>query len=93
MEQLVELAKRVNKIEMRNSKVEEDKSWETSYSRRILIALFTYLAIAIYLKFIVGINPWINAIIPTTGFLLSTFTLPYFKKIWSKYLYKKEQIL
>jgi len=79
------LEERVAKIEERNRKVEIDKAWETSWTRRVLLIVFTYLAIALYLKFIVGINPWINAIVPAVGFLLSTLSLPYFKKIWAKY--------
>ena len=82
------LEERVAKIEERNKRVESDKAWETSWSRKILLMLFTYLAIALYLKFIVGINPWINAIVPTVGFLLSTLTLPWFKNVWLKYFYK-----
>lgn len=82
------LEERVSRIELRNKKVEVDKAWETSYARRVLIMFFTYFAIALYLKFIVGIEPWINAIVPTIGFGLSTLTLPYFKNLWQKYLHK-----
>jgi len=49
----------------------------------------SYLAIAFYLKFVVRIEPWLNAIVPTVGFLLSTLTLPYFKTFWTKYIYRK----
>lgn len=83
------LEERIAKIEERNKKVEADKSWETSWTRKVLLIVFTYLAIALYLQFIVGINPWINAVVPSIGFLLSTLTLPWFKKIWVKYLYKR----
>ncbi len=79
------LEDRIEAIEKRNEKVAIDKAWETSLTRKALIALFTYLAIAIYLKFIVGIEPWVSAIIPTAGFLLSTLTLPFFKNLWQKY--------
>lgn len=89
MGSITDLEKRIEKIEARNKRVETDKAWETSWTRRILIAVFTYLAIVIYLKFIVHINPWINAIVPTTGFLLSTLTLPFFKKLWIKYALRK----
>jgi len=89
MSEIGNLEERIKKLEVRNSGVELNKAWEISYTRRILIAIFTYLAIALYLKFIVGINPWINAIVPTVGFLLSTVTLPWFKKIWTKYIYNK----
>lgn len=88
MSSIENLEKRINRIEKRNSRVELNKSWETSWTRKILIIIFTYLAIALYLKFIVGIDPWINAIVPATGFLLSTLTLSYFKKLWKKYIYR-----
>lgn len=81
---LSSLDERMKRIEARNRRVEDDKVWETSWTRRALIALFTYLSIAIYLKFIVGIDPWINAIVPTAGFLLSTLTLPFFKTLWER---------
>ncbi len=83
------IEERLEQIESRNSKVEMDKAWEGSWTRKILIAIFTYLAIALYLKYIVEIDPWINAIVPAVGFLLSTLTLPYFKQFWSTYIYKK----
>ena len=84
-----ELEMRIEKIEERNRKVETDKSWETSWTRKVLIALFTYLAIALYFLFVVKIDPWINAIVPTVGFLLSTLTMSFFKNLWSKYFFKR----
>jgi hypothetical protein len=86
---LSKLEKRISKIESRNISVGIDKAWETSSTRKILISIFTYLSIALYLKFIVGIDPWISAIVPTVGFLLSTLTLGYFKKMWIKYIFKR----
>jgi len=82
------IEERVEAIEKRNKSVEIDKAWETSWTRKGLISIFTYLAIALYLKFIVGIDPWINAIVPTVGFLLSTLTLPFFKNLWIKHIIK-----
>ena len=89
MSTIEEIDKRLQKIEERNKSVELNKAWETSYTRRVLISIFTYLAIALYLQFIVGIDPWINAIVPTIGFLLSTLSQPFLKKVWEKFLYKK----
>lgn len=83
------IEERLRKIEERNRKVESEKAWETSISRRILIALFTYLAISLYFLIINLPNPWTNAIVPTAGFLLSTLTLPFFKKLWERHVYKK----
>ena len=89
MTEIKELEERIEKIEKRNKKVELNKVWETSWTRRILLIIFTYLAISLYLYFIVGIDPWLNAIVPSVGFLLSTLTLPYIKRLWEKYIYKK----
>jgi hypothetical protein len=85
-----DLEKRIKKIEERNSVVEMNKAWETSATRKVLIVAFTYLSIAGYLKFIVGIDPWINAIVPAVGFLLSTLTLPFFKNWWMHNLYSNK---
>jgi len=92
MDKYQHLEKRIQRIENRNKKVELDKAWEISLTRRFLLILFTYLAIALYMKFILNINPWLNAIIPTLGFFLSTLTLPYLKKIWEKFIYNCKPI-
>lgn len=82
------LEDRVSDIEERNRRVELGKAWETSWTRRFLLLLFTYLSIALYLKFVVRVEPWLNAIVPAIGFLLSTLTLPFFKKLWEEYIHK-----
>ena len=89
MTDLENLEERILKIEKRNKEVELNKSWEISWTRKLLLVIFTYLSIALYLKFIVNIDPWVNAIVPAIGFLLSTLTLPYFKTLWEKWIYKK----
>lgn len=76
------IEERLTVIEERNSRVERDKAWETSFTRRGLLVLFTYLAIGIYM-WAIGIDrPWLNAIVPAIGFMLSTLTMPLFKKMW-----------
>lgn len=84
-----ELEKRIERIERRNSKVEVDKTWETSWTRKLLLIIFTYLAIGLYVMAINVSQWWLNAIVPAVGFLLSTLSLPYFRKLWEKYIYKK----
>lgn len=84
-----DLEKRVTAIEKRNDKVEGDKAWETSVTRKVLLVIFTFLAIALYLEAIGVANSWMNAVVPAIGFLLSTLTLPFFKNLGMKYLYRK----
>ena len=81
---MTNLEKRVIRIEKRNKKVELDKKWETSWTRRLLIVCFTYILLGSYM-WAVGINqPLLNAVVPTLGFTLSTLSLPFFKKIWER---------
>ncbi len=88
MEAIKELTTRIEKIEERNKLVETNKTWETSITRRVILFFLTYLAIGIYLNVIKINQPWLNAIVPSIGFMLSTLTLPFFKKLWQKYIFK-----
>ena len=76
------IEEKIQKIEERNKKVEADKAWETSWMRRLLLSLFTYLAIGTYLWTIKIERPWLNAIVPAVAFMISTLTMPFFKKLW-----------
>lgn len=76
------IEERLTEIEARNKRVENDKAWETSWTRRIGIMILTYLVVAAYLYFVVHIDPWINALVPVMGFILSTFTVSLLKAYW-----------
>ncbi len=84
-----DIEKRLNAIEQRNNKVELNKSWEESLSRKIIIAFLTYTTIVLFFFVAQLPKPFINSIVPTVGFVLSTLSLPFFKKIWIKYETKK----
>ena len=90
MTTLKQLEKEVKALKERNKRVEGDKAWETSYVRRALLTLFTYLAIGVYLYVINIPLPWFNAIVPAVAFMLSTLTMPFFKKRWLGIKNKKE---
>lgn len=83
------LEERVLKIEERNRKVEANKAWEGSYLRRSLVALFTYIVMILVMNTLEVANPFTSAIIPTTGFILSTLSLSFLKDFWIKNIYKK----
>lgn len=87
MGSLEKLEKEIEQIKIRNKRVEVDKAWETSGTRKLFLIIFTYLSIGIYM-WVIGVSePWLNAVIPSIGFLLSTLTLPFVKKYWKKNRY------
>lgn len=75
-------------MEQRNARVEADKAWETSKTRRSLIASGTYVAAGLYLGFLDVEGAWLHAFVPPCAYLLSTMTLPLLKEIWLKRIYK-----
>ncbi len=76
------LEERIAALEARNVRVEADKAWETSWVRRLSIAILTYLTVVCYLHFVIHVEPWLNALVPVLGFGLSTLTLRYVKRLW-----------
>lgn len=85
MATLRQLEKEIGSIKERNKKVEADKAWETSLARKILVSVLTYITVVIFFFFAHLPNPLVNAIVPSMAFILSTLTLPFFKKMWMKY--------
>jgi hypothetical protein len=84
MSTIQELQKEIKQIKTRNRRVELDKAWEVSWTRKFIIFILTYIVIVI-LFFIAKLpEPFINAIVPSVAFILSTFTVPIIKKWWIK---------
>lgn len=79
-----DLEKRLKIIEDRNARVEQDKKWETSWVRRISIATLTYAVVVSYLFVIGNTQPFIDAIVPPVGFLLSTLVMKQIRKMWQQ---------
>lgn len=71
-------------IKERNERVESDKAWETSYARRLIIAAGTYLASYLLFVLIEAPDPHLAALVPSFAYVLSTMTMPFFKKQWLK---------
>ncbi len=84
MDDLEQIKKDIQEIKERNIRVEKDKAWETSFFRKTLIAILTYIVVVLFFTFAHLSNPFINAIVPTLGFLLSTFSISFIKNIWIK---------
>ena len=89
MASIKNLGQEIKNIKERNKRVEAEKAWETSWTRRILILILTYIVIVIFFVFANIPKPFANAVVPALAFFLSTLSFPFFKKIWLKYFYRK----
>ena len=75
----------IEKIKKRNKRVELDKAWETSWTRRICIMILTYIVVVIYSFVIKSVdNIFLSSLVPVIGFTLSTLSLKAVRKIWEK---------
>ena len=80
-----DLEKEIKKIKERNKRVELDKAWETSWTRKICIMILTYVVVIIYSYVIRNIdNIFLSSLVPVIGFTLSTLSLGLVRKIWEK---------
>ncbi len=84
MSSIEELQKEVDQIKARNKRVEADKAWETSWTCKVIILLFTYVVMVLFFFFAQLPKPFVNAIVPSVAFVLSTLTVPLVKRWWVK---------
>ena len=80
-----ELKKEIEENKERNKRVELDKKWETSFTRKICIAVLTYIVVICYTSLIDKINNvFLSSLVPVIGFTLSTLSLSVIRKVWEK---------
>ncbi len=81
----MDIKREIEKILVRNKKVELDKEWETSWTRKICIMILTYIVVVLYSFSINKINNiFLSSLVPVIGFVLSTLSLNKIRKIWEK---------
>ncbi len=79
------LEEEINNIKKRNKKVELDKKWETSLTRKICICILTYIVVIAYSYIVRNYsNILLSSLVPVIGFTLSTLSLKYIRKMWEK---------
>ena len=90
MEENLNLQQEIDLIKERNSRVELDKKWETSWTRRLCICFLTYFVVVLY-SFIISkvSNIWLSSLVPVIGFTLSTLSLKFVRKLWEKSIKNK----
>lgn len=81
----MDLEERIKRIEERNKRVEKDKAWKTSWTRRICIMILTYIVVIIY-SYVIreSDNIFLSSLVPVIGFTLSTLSLKLVRNIWDK---------
>ncbi|MCB1556435.1 MAG: hypothetical protein KDJ15_03885 [Alphaproteobacteria bacterium] len=72
----------IESLKTRNARVEADKAWETSLTRRAAIAGGTYVVVWAYLSVLGVDHAYFHALVPAGAFVISTLTLPIVKRIW-----------
>lgn len=83
--ELKDLEKEIENIKQRNKRVELDKKWETSWTRKLCICILTYIVVVIYSYMVRNYdNIFLSSLVPVIGFTLSTLSLRYIRKIWEK---------
>lgn len=75
----------IEQIKERNKRVELDKKWETSWTRKICIMILTYIVVIIYSYIIENTdNIFLSSLVPVIGFALSTLSLKGIRYFWEK---------
>ncbi len=84
-----EIETEIKNIKARNARVELDKKWETSWTRRLCICVLTYIVVVIYSFTIQKVTHiFLSSLVPVIGFTLSTLSLKFVRKIWEKVIKK-----
>lgn len=82
---MMNVEEEIKKIQERNQRVELDKAWETSLTRKISICVLTYIIVVIYSYLIKKVDSiLLSSLVPVIGFSLSTLSLKFIRKIWQK---------
>lgn len=82
--ELNDLKNEIEEIKARNKRVDINKAWETSFTRAGIIALITYVFAVAFFAVIDQTRPYVSAIVPTAGFLISVLSFEKVKSIWLK---------
>mmetsp|Transcript_28423 Transcript_28423/g.28731 ORF Transcript_28423/g.28731 Transcript_28423/m.28731 type:complete len:147 (-) Transcript_28423:46-486(-) len=72
-------------LDRRNEIKDRAKKFEGSWTRILFIMFITYLTLMGYMYLIDVPYPYLNAVVPTVGFNLSTWSLPHIKKLWLRW--------
>ena len=82
MSSIEQLSEEIQKLKVRNARVEQEKSWETSWQRHVSIVIATYIVMLILFLLLDDKTPFLNAGISTIGYLISVLSMNWVKKLF-----------
>lgn len=86
---LEELEQEIKTIKERNKRVELDKKWETSWTRKICICILTYIVVVIYSYIVRNYdNIFLSSLVP----VIRIYVIYFIFKIYQKNLGEKSKI-
>ncbi len=74
----------IQSLKDRNNRVEREKARETSRTRKLLIIVSTYLVMCLVFINLWSMRRYLDAIVPTVWFTLSTQSFDRVKKWWMR---------
>lgn len=78
---LKELEQEINIIKQRNKRVELDKKWETSGTRKICICILTYIVVVVYSYIVRNYdNIFLSSLVPVIRIHIIYFVIKIYKK-------------
>lgn len=84
MSSLEQIQAEISAIKGRNARVEREKAWETSWQRKLGIIMTTYFVMILVFSSLGNTEPFLNAIVPTLGYTLSTLSMEWMKELFLK---------
>jgi hypothetical protein len=78
-ERIVLIEGEIAAIHNRNRRVESNKTWETGRFRLLSITAITYVTMVLVFVVLGSNRPFLDALVPTTGFFLSTLSLSFLR--------------
>lgn len=82
---LKELEQEINIIKQRNKRVELDKKWETSATRKICICILTYIVVVIYSYIVRNYdNIFLSSLVPVIRIYIIYFIIKIYKEKMGK---------
>jgi hypothetical protein len=77
-----DVRKIINNLYKEYNEDKKHQKFNSSWTRVIIITTLTYIIMSNYMLFLEVKDPYYNAVIPATGFYLSTLSLSFVRKLW-----------